>query len=494
MTRRPVLPLLSRLSVRRALLRLPIKWKLTVGSALLMLLLFVAYNAAQYFYIERWVAQQAEIAVRRNMHTALNYLLEREASMRESDFEQIRGFLGRINQNDQMIRIADAKGNRLLAVSNGVPEGWVAPAPPGPVPELVHVWREGHDLIVMRSPITIFDFQGMVEIVKSTDEFRQLSAAYSRVMFAFGAGAVVLFGLGGGFLAGQLLGPLQSMAETIRRIRRNGLQERVPVGRKDDEMVELMKLFNAMMDDVQRSFAQQRQFVEDASHELRTPIAIIQGHLALLQRWGKHDPAILEESLHAAMQESSRLKGLAEELLTLSRAERDDPATETVRSAPVARIVRETVDKASLIYPAFRIETALDEWSEAAVDIAPRHLEQIVLILLDNAVKYSGTSTLVAVKGGIADGRAHLDIRDFGIGIAERDLPYVTDRFYRADKARARVRGYGLGLVIAERLVSKYGGTIAIRSREGEGTTVRVGFPLSAGADRQNPRPRPTDA
>lgn len=446
----------------------------------MLLLLFSAYNAVQFVYIEHWVAQQAEQAVRRNMHTALNYLLEREASPQDDDTEQIRAFLGRINQNDQMIRIADADGNRLLAVSNGISEAGVAPASAGSVPELVHLRQEGQDLIVMRSPITIFDFQGQVEIVRSTQAFRELSAAYSRVMFAFGAGAVVLFGLGGGLLAGQLLAPLQSLAEAIRSIRRNGLQERVPIGRKDDEIAELMELFNAMMDEVERSFAQQRRFVEDASHELRTPIAIIQGHLAMLQRWGKQDPAVLEESLQAALQESHRLKGLAEELLALSRAEREEAAEEAALAVPIAPIVRRAVDKATLIDPSIRLVSSVEAWGEAAVAIAPEHLEQIVLILLDNAVKYSGTSKLVEARGGIDERRAVLEIVDYGIGIAERDLPYVMNRFYRADQARKRVRGgYGLGLVIAERLVSKYGGTIAIRSKEGEGTTVRVEWPIS---------------
>lgn len=466
--------------LRGLLARMPIKWKLTLWSAAMMFLLFAAYNAVQYFYIERWITKQAELAVQQNMRAVLNYLLEREAAPEAEDLAALRGYLHRINQSDQLIRILDENGKPLVAVASDMPEDLVAPAAVA-VPEQLTVRHDRQSLLVMRSPITIFQFGGTVEIIRSTREFNRLSAAYSRVMIVFGLIAVLLFGLGGGVIAGQLLKPLQSLAATIANIRRNGLQERVPAGRKRDELTALMRLFNAMMDDVERSFAQQRQFVEDASHELRTPIAIMEGHLALLRRWGKHDPAVLEEALDISAQELGRLKRLVEELLALTRAERERTGEEAAQTVPLAGAVRRVLKHVAPLHPDFDFRDELAQLAGASIEIDPVHLEQIVLILLDNAVKYSGMSRVVTARGWLREGRAWLALEDRGIGIPAGDLPHVTDRFYRADKARSRERdGYGLGLAIAGRLVARYGGTMAIESREGEGTTVSLSFPAAA--------------
>jgi len=268
------------------------------------------------------------------------------------------------------------------------------------------------------------------------------------------------------------------MNETIRKIKQKGLQERVQFYDNQDEIASLMKMFNKMMDQVERSFRQQRLFVEDASHELRTPLAIIEGHLAMLRRWGKNDPAVLEESLHASIQELTRLKGLVQEMLELTRAEQELQEREARLPHP-AQAIRQIIRNIAVLHPSFQFAEDVDALDGLSLAVGEEHLEQILLILLDNAVKYSGESRRIEVSAVLWQQSARISISDRGIGIPEQDLPYVMDRLYRVDKSRSSEQsGHGLGLSIAKRLVEKYDGSLTIQSIEGKGTTVSFLLPI----------------
>lgn len=281
---------------------LPIKWKLTLWSSILLFLILVAYNAIQYIVVEKWMVKQEEISSQQTMSQVLNYFLEREVAFDGSEYTHIRGFLERINQEHQLIRVFDDKGNPLIVVSEDIPNDWLDSIPETGFRDAGTQYVDDN-MLITRSPITIFHFRGTVEIVKNMEEFERLTGAILQVMAFCSMGAIVISGLGGRLLARQLLLPLQSMNVTMKNIKQEGLHERVKFHDNQDEIATLMKMFNEMMDQVERSFQQQRQFVEDASHELRTPLAIIEGHLSLLQRWGKRDPAVMEESLQASIQE-----------------------------------------------------------------------------------------------------------------------------------------------------------------------------------------------
>jgi len=469
-------------TLKRTLSRMPFKWMLTLWSAFLIFVLFVAYNTVQYVYVEKWMMAQEKKQARQKMNEVLNGLLEREAGFSEDELLRNRSYLDKKNQSDQLIRIIDEHGDRVIAVSDGIPEEWIAPEVKSET-EIVVTDHEGHSLLVIRSPITIHSFHGTVEIVRNIDQFQRLTEAILRVFLFSGLGAVVLSGLGGGLLARQLLKPLQLMAQTMRNVERKGVQERIAVPDKEDEMTTLMKIFNEMMDQVEHSFSQQSQFVEDASHELRTPIAIMDGHLSLLLSWGKHDPATLEESLNISYHELTRIKALVQDLLTLTRTEKDGLAADEV-TVRADRTILNIVGQWEQLHPQYTFETKLTGFADREVVVAERHLEQMMMILLDNAVKYSEVGSPVRVMGSVRNEAAVFEIADSGTGIPEKDLPYVTDRFYRVDKARSRKQGgTGLGLAIAKRLIERYNGQMTIQSKESAGTTVTISFPCRAHAD-----------
>ncbi|TVX93659.1 HAMP domain-containing sensor histidine kinase [Paenibacillus agilis] len=459
--------------------RMPIKWKLTIWSSFILFVLFMAYNAVQYVYMEKWMMNQEKVKIQANMNQLLNELLENEYALQNKAQASIRQLFYRINEPNQLIRLMDQHGEAIVTVSSHVSDEWVKPHSVTKS-EIVLTEVEGRSLLVMRSPITVFQFNGTIEIVKSMDDFTQLSAAFTQMMLIFGLVAVVLCGLGGGILAWQMLKPIQSMALTIRKVKQKGLQERVPIQNKGDEVGKLIVLFNEMMDQVEQSFLQQTQFVEDASHELRTPIAIIEGHLGLLQRWGKNEPAVLEESLQASMQELLRLKGLVQELLELNRAEHlDGEPYRTV--SKLGEGIQSLIQKLVLIHPAFQFETEVASVMDTSLAIGEQHFEQVMLIVLDNAVKYSLSEASVHIKALAHEDTVQLIIKDKGIGIPEEHLPYVTDRFYRVEQARSRERGgNGLGLSIAKRIVEKYDGELLIQSEYSKGTEVTISLPIAS--------------
>jgi len=267
------------------------------------------------------------------------------------------------------------------------------------------------------------------------------------------------------------------MAKTMRRIKRNGMQERVATTESKDEISDLSMMFNAMMDDLEASFVQQKQFVEDASHELKTPIAILEGHLSLLNRWGKEDPDILNESLQVSLQEVLRLKGIVQELIDLTRA--DAVKLHTAEPIAIMELIQNIANRVSVIHHEFQFVQDLGSLQNIEIKIAPFHFEQILLILLDNAMKYSEPFKEIHITGQVQYNWAIIQIIDQGIGIPIEDIPYVFDRFYRVDKARSRESGgVGLGLSIARRLVDAYHGEIAIEPAVRQGVCVTLQFPI----------------
>lgn len=462
--------------LRRYSLKLPLRWKLALGSALLLFLLFAVYNLVQYAFVENWMQQQAEQAAQRDMRKLLNDLLENERSFSPQELPEIRAKLEKINERGQMIRVLDLLGQPIVAVEDGLPDDWERYYPVIP-PAATGTWFLDGQLLLLRSPLTIFSFEGTVEVLKSVEEFDKLSAAFFQVMLLCCLGAMAISGLGGWLLSGQLLKPLKTMNEAMLKVKERGVQERVPLqGSGSDEMGALMQRFNEMMDQVERSFAQQQHFVEDASHELRTPVAIIEGQLRMLQRWGKHEPAIVDEALEASVQELARLKGLVEELLALSRAENSLSAqTQHARCLDAPAVMQRAAAKLGALQPQFELQVASAALDGQCLRVAEHHLEQLLLILLDNAVKYSGASRRIELTAALDGPQAVLAVADYGIGIAEGELPLVMNRFYRADKARMREGGgYGLGLAIARRLTENYGGQLRIHSSVGQGTTVEL--------------------
>lgn len=457
---------------------LPIRWKITLWSSMFLFFLFLSYNLFQYIVIDNSILNYEKQNGIHQLKEVLAFIQSDDEPLSLKQIENSEGYLSRINEKNQLIRILDTKGNVITSTSNNVSPNWQQPKT---VKHQEYKVIRKHDerLLVLRAPIVTDNFTGTVEIVRNMEMSDAFMDKIFLLMIAAGVGSLIFSILGGTILAKKILSNIQALTLTMKKIKTNGLEERVPVNEKNDEFAQLGSLFNELMDSLEDSFLQQKQFVEDASHELRTPLSIIQGHLMLLNRWGKNDAAVLDKSLKSSLKEVERLTNLVQELLELSRAENSLINPVDVEPINVLATVQHVVRNFEVLYSnyGFKIKHSHEN---LYVNISSRHLEQILIILLDNAVKYSKKEEKeVVIDCSLINEKVSLKVMDKGIGIPEEDIPYILNRFYRVDKARSRKQGgLGLGLAIAKRWVEKYHGTINIESKEGEGTNVTVVLPL----------------
>lgn len=247
----------------------------------------------------------------------------------------------------------------------------------------------------------------------------------------------------------------------------------------DKDLQGLEAAINGMLSRMHAAYRQQAQFVSDASHELRTPIAVIQGYVKMLDRWGKDDEKVLEESIAAIKAETEHMKTLVEQLLFLARG---DSGRQQLSPEPMdlSALMAEVLDEYRMIDPAH--EWRQGSMTPAPVSADPALIKQAARILVDNAVRYTPEGGSIRLSAGTEDGRAYFEVQDGGIGIAEEDVPRIFDRFFRADPARARASGgTGLGLSIARWIVERHDGHFEVLSRQELGTRIRVVMPVAEG-------------
>ncbi|MBO9542588.1 HAMP domain-containing protein [bacterium] len=295
------------------------------------------------------------------------------------------------------------------------------------------------------------------------------------VEFGVALGAIALaFGIGY-FFAGRALSPVASITAQVGRLTRQDLHRRLAVGKPPyDEIDRLTLTFNGLFDRLEESFEAQRRFVADASHELRSPLTAIHGHLQLIQRRGDANPEQAKVWLETASREVGRLIRLVNELLDLARAEGQ---ALIVAPAPVelGALAREVVLQLQVLAPRIQAEVPEPLWVKGDED----RLRQVLINLVDNAVRATRDGGSVRVSVRREQEAALVTVEDTGCGIPPERLERIFDRFYRLDAARGRERGgAGLGLAIAQAIVRAHGGEIAVESVVGQGTRFAVRLPL----------------
>lgn len=265
--------------------------------------------------------------------------------------------------------------------------------------------------------------------------------------------------------------PIRSMITTMKEIQTSGQFKRINLEKKSqDELVEMGNTFNHMIDLLQANFEKQEQFVSNASHELKTPLTIIESYASLLKRRGLERPDLFNESIEAIHSEAIRMKEMTEQLLLLAKnQEQWNIEKENIN-------LTDTMTELAKVYQNAYKRTVEIESSETVEVISDvQKLKQLLFIFLDNARKYSDEH--ISVYIGKTSDEPYLRIEDRGIGIPKDDLPKIFDRFYRVDKARTRKQGgSGLGLSMAKEIADALDIRIEIDSLEGRGTTVTLFF------------------
>ena len=274
----------------------------------------------------------------------------------------------------------------------------------------------------------------------------------------------------------HVLRPIADMTIAAEKLSANNLSDRINLAGTKNEFKDLAAVINKMLDRIERSYNSQKQFVSDASHELRTPIAVIQGYANMLKRWGKTDTSVLDEGITAITQETASMKELVERLLFLARHDKKTLLLEMEHFDPTELMMTVFKD-AQLLSAAHQFELKADQ--HCMVDGDKGMIKQLMRILVDNAIKYTPSGGKITLAISVQDKQCTIAVQDTGQGISKDELSKVFDRFYRSDKARkAESGGHGLGLSIARIIVVAHGGQITVRSKLGAGTTFFVRLPI----------------
>jgi signal transduction histidine kinase len=271
---------------------------------------------------------------------------------------------------------------------------------------------------------------------------------------------------------------IKHLAGAINTIDAQQLNKQLNIDTSQEELKDLAYAINGLLYRIRQAYQSQVRFVSDASHELRTPISVIQGYANLLDRWGKHDEKTMQEAIDAIKSETENMKSLVEQLLFLARGDSETIHLEKT-IFDVGKVVEEIVRETRLIDPAHTFETELD--GPAYLEADQQLIKQAVRILVDNSIKYTPAGGKIQLKVKKENDKVKIQVQDSGIGIAPEDVPRVFDRFYRSDESRARkTGGSGLGLAIARWIVDYHDGDYEVLSRVDIGTRITLVFPAAA--------------
>ncbi|QPQ30907.1 HAMP domain-containing histidine kinase [Lysinibacillus sp. JNUCC 51] len=444
------------------------KWMLTSSAVI-----FFSYTIiciVVYISLHTWLINDEQSKIKLTSDDLVSFLESQGPNLTVQQIQQNTGLLKAIVDRDQTVRMYNADGIEILSINNTSKA-----APLSVMHEIVEMTIDKKDAFVINEPIQLGFFKGYIQVVHPLTKFQSLMHYLLTAMLIAGLGGLVLSASIGYYLANYLMKPLHALRSSMKTVMDKGFNEPIQLSyTSHDEIGDLLKMYNAMMNELQISFTKQQQFVADASHELRTPIQAIEGHLSLLKRWGKDDPEILEESINTSLMEIARIRKMIEELLELARREEKDIKSEANAVAVLEAVIEET----RLLHPEARISLSKDE-EIGRLFITENALSQIVRNIIENAIRYCEKIPEIQISLSVLEKEVMIKIEDNGIGIAEENIPYIFDRFYRVDEARNRqIGGTGLGLSITKMLLEKYNCSVEVKSVKNVGTVFLMKFPL----------------
>lgn len=381
------------------------------------------------------------------------------------------------------------KDGKLKSSSPGISDIGVSLDPAG-LQSRVPIYREnmvqGIHLRVLTVPLELGKHQ--IAVVQVAASLTVLDSARNNLLNILAVStilAIAMAAAGSWLVLGQVLAPLDVVAETAQAINRaDDLSRRIPYkGPENDEIGRLIASFNQTLERLETLFTSQQRLLADVSHELRTPLTVIKGSVDLIRRMKKLD----EESLTSIDQEAGRLTRLVGGLLLLAQAE-SGRLSLNIKPVELDTLMLEVFHEMRILAGG-KVMIKVADIDEVQVQGDRDRLKQVLLNLVANAIQYTPAGGEIIMSLARVGKQARVIVRDTGPGIPSQDLPFIFERFYRAEKSRTRSRssGFGLGLSIAQWIVENHGGTIKVDSKEGQGTTFAIWLPLWEDGTRTRP-------
>ena len=328
---------------------------------------------------------------------------------------------------------------------------------------------------LITGPLEIGDSKYTIQIIREDDIFDEFITNSLPILVLTSILGLVLSGVGATYVSKNFINRLRKLITTMNEIKEKGIDKRAEISELNDEIDKVNIVFNSMMDELEEAFHEQSRFVADASHELKTPLTALNGHLSMLKRWGKNDEERLEKSLDICLSEVERLTKIVNDMLTLSRLEKVDIDLEKLNGIEPKIIIDEVIEQYKILNPDVNYITNIDENIKVKID--PNDLKQLLIIFIDNSIKYNDKNNIeIKINFKKVSNKMQLEVIDNGMGIPKEEINNVMKRFYKVDKSRLHNSSFGIGLSIANRIVKIYNGEIFISSELGKYTKVTVNF------------------
>ncbi|MGO0122358.1 ATP-binding protein [Desulfothermobacter acidiphilus] len=315
---------------------------------------------------------------------------------------------------------------------------------------------------------------GSVQIARPlTQEYRFLFNLL-RLSLLLGSVGVVLAALGGLTLTHLALQPVENLTRTMLSVGPEDLTQRVKLSGPHDELWNLAQAFNRMLDQLERGFQRQREFMAAVSHDLRTPLAVVKSYAGLISRWGKDNPQVVAEAIEAINRATGLMERLANDLLLLMRVQ--SPAGVRQEDLFLDELAEEIVADAVVL--AEGVTVTKSDFPPAPIRGDKDYLRRAIWALVDNAIKYNHPGGKVIVSLTTTGQEARLAVEDTGPGIPPAEIGHIFECFYRLDTAREQGKGFGIGLCLAKNIVEAHGGRIEAQSKPGQGSRFTIVLPL----------------
>ena len=458
---------------------LTIRAKLTVWYLSLAALVLVTFAIAIYLYLSRGLVNVIDASLRNHAERIAQAVGHPSATEEPSQ-------PGVLILAPQFISLLDRHGNVTDQIRDA--EDHEVPVNKQALERASADWQPEYDEVSLSATehVRIItwparDEDGEMFFVVVGQTLRDVERAQKQLLLLLAIAnpaALLLASIGGLWLANKALSPVDRLTRAAERIGRGNLSERVEEPKSHDEIGRLAATFNRMISRLEQAFERERRFAADASHELKTPLAVLRGDIEVALR-RERSPEEYRRVLESSLEEIARLTKLTEDLLTLARSDADESvlALEPVR---LDQLAAEASAYMTALANSAGVALSYDARTAALVEGDPKRLKQLLYNLFDNAIKYTPVGGDVRLDLSVTDSSAVIEISDTGRGIPAAALPHVFERFYRQiDPRDSRVTGFGLGLAISKWIADAHGGSIEVDSREGEGSRFTVRLPLA---------------
>lgn len=460
---------------------LPLRARLAASSALVSGLLVSVLSVVSYGVLGRLLDADVDMRLT-ELTDGLHGYLRFEADVPKVEYNVADGDQAAfVQEATRYLQIYDVNSGRLLLQSDGITLGLRL------TPEQVHEHRarlQPFDVTTQYGRLRISnsairDRAGREYLVQAGVSLTTMDGALNRyrdLLLWLLPAALVVAALGSWWLSGFALGPLAVLAGAAREIDVRTLERRLPVRGVRDELEDVAISFNDTLARLEHSVGEMRQFSAALAHELRTPLAALRGEIELALRGSGRDEAE-GARLASQIEELDRLARLIDQILTLARAESGQIRL-TFAPVDVGELAASLVEQLEPVAQARTIDLRCERSGTVLVNGDAGWLQRLLLNLLDNAIKFTKEGGHVVLRVSQEAGRARIDVRDTGIGMAPGVTPHVFERFFQADPARSSgIDGAGVGLSLVKWIVDRHSGTIAVDSRVGEGSTFTVLLP-----------------